>query len=65
MKHWAEEIAHQLRALATVVEDLGSVPSIHTGMHNHPELHPERSDTILLLPQLPYMCKTLHKHEIY
>jgi hypothetical protein len=31
---WAGEMAQQLRALAALAEDLGSIPSTHTAAHN-------------------------------
>jgi hypothetical protein len=34
----AGEIAHQLRALAVLVEDLGSIPSTHMETHKHLQL---------------------------
>ena len=38
-KNRVREMAQQLRALAALAEDLGSVPSTHTVVHNHLKLH--------------------------
>lgn len=36
IKSGAGEMAQRSRTLVTLVEDLGSVPSIHIVVHNHP-----------------------------
>ena len=35
--------AQQVRALATLSEDQGSIPSTHMVTHNHLELHPPKT----------------------
>ena len=44
------EMAHQLRALAAILQDLGSVPNNHRVAHNHLQLQFQQIKHSLLTP---------------
>ena len=45
-ENYAREMAQQLRALAVLAEDPGSIPNIHTASHNCLKLHSMSSEAL-------------------